>query len=301
MHLTTLDFKTGKVKKQLNHLNILHFCIYYVEIIEQRGSVRFLYISIICLLTGCVTEHQKRENIPVNHPSAVTVNKNTQIVKDGAPEGPVPVVFKEVKPKKEAFSRYGNPESYAVDGRTYRVLTNSGGYKTRGIASWYGTKFHHKRTSSGDSYNMYAMTAAHKTLPLPTYVRVKNLSNGRVAIVKVNDRGPFHSGRIIDLSYAAAAKLGVFPKGTAPVEIEALYTGKQIAHYYVQAGAFSSEKLAANLKSKLAKLTPSPVMVEKYNEHYVVKVGPFADKQMSDMLKNRLASNGVSGSFSVLQ
>ncbi|WP_408605482.1 septal ring lytic transglycosylase RlpA family protein [Legionella tunisiensis] len=94
--------------------------------------------------------------------------------KDGAPTGPIPVSFKEVKPKNEPYSRYGNPESYAVDGHTYEVMKNSGGYKTRGIASWYGTKFHSRRTSSGDDYDMYAMTAAHKTLPLPTYVRVKN-------------------------------------------------------------------------------------------------------------------------------
>ena len=99
---------------------------------------------------------------------------------------------------------------------------------------------------------MYVMTAAHKTLPLPTYVKVKNLNNGRVAIVKVNDRGPFHQDRVIDLSYAAALKLGVFPKGTAPVEIETLMGPAGQAHYYLQAGAFSSELLATQLKDKLA-------------------------------------------------
>ncbi len=180
-------------------------------------------------------------------------------------------------------------------------MQSSGGYKIRGIASWYGTKFHKKRTSSGDKYDMYAMTAAHKTLPLPTYVRVKNLRNGREAIVKVNDRGPFHSDRVIDLSYAAAAKLGVFPKGTAPVEIEALATGKKIAHYYVQAGAFSSQHLANLLQIKLAKLTPSPVTIEKHAQHYIVKVGPFADRGMTDRLRTKLASNGVKNAFSLLQ
>lgn len=231
------------------------------------------------------------------------ISKNTKASskRDGAPTGPIPVSFKEVKPKNEPFSRYGNPGSYAVDGRTYQVMKSSGGYKIRGIASWYGTKFHSKRTSSGDKYDMYAMTAAHKTLPLPTYVKVKNLANGRVAIVKVNDRGPFHSNRVIDLSYAAAAKLGVYPKGTAPVEIEALSTGKHVAHYYVQAGAFNSEKLANLLQARLARLTPSPVTIEKYSNRYIVKVGPFANKRMTESLRVKLASNGVKGAFSLLQ
>ncbi|MCC5015926.1 MULTISPECIES: septal ring lytic transglycosylase RlpA family protein [unclassified Legionella] len=248
----------------------------------------------MCLLASCGTN----QDLTV---SPAKSSKRYSQEKDGAPVGPMPVSFKEVKPKNEPFSRYGNPESYAVDGHTYEVMKSSGGYKTRGIASWYGTKFHSQRTSSGDDYDMYAMTAAHKTLPLPTYVRVKNLSNGRVAIVKVNDRGPFHSDRVIDLSYAAAIKLGLLPKGTAPVEIEALSTGKRVAHYYVQAGAFNSEKLANVLQNKLAKLTPSPVIVEKYENRFVVKVGPFADKQMTSNLKNKLAANGVHGSFALLQ
>ncbi len=101
-------------------------------------------------------------------------------------------------------------------------MPTANGYHTKGLASWYGTKFHKKRTSSGENYDMYALTAAHKTLPLPTYIKVKNLKKRKVAIVKVNDRGPFHSDRILDLSYGAAIKLGIFPQGTAPVEIEAL-------------------------------------------------------------------------------
>ena len=180
------------------------------------------------------------------------------------------------------------------------MLKSSTGYKTRGIASWYGTKFHKQRTSSGEPYDMYVMTAAHKTLPLPTYVKVKNLNNGRVAVVKVNDRGPFHADRVIDLSYAAALKLGVFPKGTAPVEIETLMGPAGQAHYYLQAGAFSSESLAKRLKEKLVHISPSPVFIEHYKQHYVVRVGPFGDKHMADNLKIKLAKNGVTGSFSVL-
>lgn len=222
------------------------------------------------------------------------------IPQDGAPNTQKTVNFKEPVPKQEPLSRYGNPVEYKVDGHSYEVMKNPGGYKTRGVASWYGTKFHKQRTSSGEPYNMYVMTAAHKTLPLPTYVRVKNLDNGRVAVVKVNDRGPFHSNRIIDLSYAAALKLGVFPKGTANVEIETLSGPAGHPHYYLQAGAFSSELLAKNLKEKLRHITSSPVSIEHYKLHYIVKVGPFGNKSMSEQLKSKLAKNGVRGSFSVL-
>ncbi|STX29087.1 Lipoprotein [Legionella beliardensis] len=223
--------------------------------------------------------------------------------KDGAPPGPPPTRFPHVKPAYEPLSRYGNPESYKIEGRTYSILRTASGYKTRGIASWYGTKFHSQRTSSGEDYNMYAMTAAHKTLPLPTYVKVKNLSNGREAIVKVNDRGPFRHDRVIDLSYAAATKLGLLPHGTAPVEIEALtIPGKSaLARYYVQAGAFVSKDLANSLQKKLTKFTPSPVVIENHQEHFIVKVGPFANKQMTESFKMQLAAHGILGSFTMLQ
>ena len=221
-------------------------------------------------------------------------------LKDGAPPGPLPSFFRKIIPKREPVSRYGNPDSYEVMGKKYEVMANSTGYKARGIASWYGTKFHSGRTSSGEKYNMYELTAAHKTLPLPSYIRVKNLSNGKVAIVRVNDRGPFHGSRILDLSYAAAAKLGLFPKGTALVEIEALKTTQKNLHYYIQAGAFDSQQLAENLRVKLAKLTTSPVYIHKQQRKYLVQVGPFANKVMVDRLKQRLQSNGIHGSFSML-
>ncbi|MBA3535572.1 MAG: septal ring lytic transglycosylase RlpA family protein [Tatlockia sp.] len=260
-----------------------------------------MYIIGIFFLCAFISSCATAPTHPTSSASKSSPILKTAEIKDGAPKGPMPVFFREPKPKNEPYSRYGNPGSYVVDGKVYKVLKSSGGYKVRGIASWYGTKFHQQRTSSGDKYDMYAMTAAHKTLPLISYVRVKNLKNGRVAIVKINDRGPFHSDRVIDLSYAAAAKLGVFPSGTAPVEIEALATGKLSAHYYLQAGVFSSEKLAATFKSKLAKLTPSPVTIERYSKHFVVKVGPFANKRMSDNLRARLTSHGVKGSFTMLQ
>ena len=125
-------------------------------------------------------------------------------------------------PKVEPRSKYGNPDSYVVFGKRYKTKTSSAGHVERGVASWYGKKFHGRRTSSGERYDMYAMTAAHKSLPLPTYAKVTNLENGRTAVVRINDRGPFHGDRVIDLSYTAARKLGVVSKGTAVVEVRAI-------------------------------------------------------------------------------
>ena len=124
-------------------------------------------------------------------------------------------------------SKRGNPSSYVVFGKRYYVLNSADGFVQRGVASWYGTKFHGRETSTGEIYNMHAMTAAHKTLPIPVYVHVKNLDNGRSTVVRVNDRGPFISGRIIDLSYAAAKKLAVDGPGTANVEIRVLQAGER--------------------------------------------------------------------------
>lgn len=135
------------------------------------------------------------------------------------PSGPLPP---DAVPRVEPRSRYGNPSTYEVFGQRYAVMESAKGYRERGIASWYGRKFHGRKTSSGERYDMHAMTAAHRALPLPTYVEVTNLENGRVVIVRVNDRGPFHSNRIIDLSYSAARKLDIIAKGTGLVEVRAI-------------------------------------------------------------------------------
>jgi len=146
---------------------------------------------------------------------------------DSAPSGAFDVAEAEIEtrdavPKVEPKSRYGNPKSYVVFGKRYYTKASAKGHVEKGLASWYGKKFHGRKTSSGERYNMYAMTAAHKSLPLPSYVKVTNLKNGRSAVVKVNDRGPFHGKRVIDLSYAAARKLGVVKRGTAMVEVRAI-------------------------------------------------------------------------------
>lgn len=143
--------------------------------------------------------------------------------KDGPPPFPVDVSkIKDPIPRYEPKSKCGNKPSYVVWGKRYYVMESSKGYCERGVASWYGMAFHQRKTSSGERFSTLEMTAAHKSLPLPTYAEVTNLENGKKVIVKINDRGPFCNDRIIDLSYVAAVKLGVFPKGTARVEVKAI-------------------------------------------------------------------------------
>src|SRR3989338_4573350 len=142
---------------------------------------------------------------------------------DGRPGQPVDVsAIPDAVPGNEPKSKYGNPDSYIVNGKKYFVRRDSSGFIERGIASWYGTKFHGKRTSSGEAYDMYAMTAAHGDLPFPFFAEVTNLPSGRKVIVKVNDRGPFHQNRLIDLSYAAAARLDILYEGAGLVEVRVI-------------------------------------------------------------------------------
>ncbi|KTD23650.1 septal ring lytic transglycosylase RlpA family protein [Legionella israelensis] len=261
--------------------------------------MRHLIFLFLLLLSSCNSHH------PINNekkikPLTEKIEPASTLEEDGPPRAMKEASFIEAVPVSEPLSRYGNPQAYDVEGKTYNVLQTASGYKSRGIASWYGTKFHKKRTSSGEEYNMYAMTAAHKTLPLPTYVKVKNLKNGRVAIVKVNDRGPFRKDRIIDLSYAAAAKLGLLPEGTAPVEIETLKSAEKKALYYIQAGAFHSEKLAKSLQKKLALLISSPVFVAHFDTHFLVKAGPFKNISHIEEAQKVLDANGIKGSFATL-
>lgn len=182
--------------------------------VSQKNRLLFLLVS-LHFLGGC-----SHTQAPVQQgcctPPLIQV---TEL--DGAPLNPLCIHnIPDAKPKLEPLSRYGNPATYEVFGKTYHVLKKTQhGDTQKGMASWYGTKFHGRRTSSGEPYDLYSMTAAHKNLPLPTYVSVKNLKNNREIIVKVNDRGPFVGDRIIDLSYAAAKKLGVFEHGTAPVSV----------------------------------------------------------------------------------
>lgn len=193
----------------------------------------------------------------------------------------------------EAYSRYGNPSSYAVAGKKYQVLQSAQGFKQKGIASWYGKPFHNQSTSSGEKYNMFELTAAHKTLPLPTYVKVKNLANGREIIVRVNDRGPFKKDRIIDLSYAAAKKLGFILRGTASVEIESLDIDRKKAQYVVQAASYRLKKNADLFQQKLSKQVNFPVFVDHFQTAYSVKIGPFSTLSELEKAREKLIKLGV--------
>ena len=228
---------------------------------------------------------------------------------DGAPDRRLdPAAIPDAVPRAEPRSRYGNPAQYEVFGRTYRVMDSAAGYSERGIASWYGTKFHGRRTSSGEPYDMYAMTAAHKSLPLPTYVRVTNLDNGRSAVVKVNDRGPFVKNRLIDLSYAAAIKLGVADHGTARVEVTAIDPAHpqpqaerpRVAAggaMFLQTGAFASEFNAQRQQRLVAQVSQQPVRIERIPHRsgalHRVQVGPVYDVDQIDRLAQALADLGI--------
>lgn len=242
---------------------------------------------------------------------------------DSAPVKPIDVSsIPDAIPRPEPLSRYGNPESYVVYGQRYYTLPSSKGYSERGMASWYGTKFHGKRTSSGEPYDLYGMTAAHKTLPLPTYVKVTNLQNGRSVTVKVNDRGPFHDDRIIDLSYTAAAKLGILGNGTGKVEVRAINTDvgdtMQLAHatpatqvatasqtLYLQVGAFSSEQNAERLRNEIIDQQIGKVRIVETSGNagtfYKVQVGPFSDTSEADRVARALKPLGINESRSIVQ
>ncbi len=209
----------------------------------------------------------------------------------------------------KAVNKAKKPNSYIVFGKQYTVMDSADGYVKRGIASWYGKKFHGRKTSNGETYDMFAMTAAHKTLPLPVRVSVKNLSNGKTIIVRVNDRGPFVGDRIIDLSYAAAKKLGMIEKGTARVEIRVLNDSNATpsvriiplkgsdeidADFYIQVGSFGIKKNATLLIQQLKQnnfddANIYPINTTKGN-FYRVRLGPFALLGKAQNIMQRLHS-----------
>jgi len=200
----------------------------------------------------------------------------------------------EPEPKAEPRSSMGNPRSYQVFGKEYQVMDSADNYKERGIASWYGMKFHGHRTSNGEIYDVYQFTAAHKTLPLPSYVRVTRVDNGQSIIVRVNDRGPFHEGRIIDLSYAAAVKLGINKMGTAQVEVEIVKPPHAHSVRWVQVSALSDAAAARRLQESLQRsLAPMtwPVNISTQDGGkglHKVRIGPVPEGEDLNAVIERL-------------
>lgn len=242
---------------------------------------------------------------------------------DGPPSMPFDVdSIPEPVPRAEPLSRYGNHTPYVVMGKRYYVLPRHSDYRERGIASWYGTKFHGRLTSTREPYDMYRFTAAHKTLPLPSYARVTNLDNGKSVVVRINDRGPFVDNRIIDLSYAAAVKIGMHMKGTARVEVHVLETpdhpqaaaiaprteapprpaqptpatAAASAGLYLQVAAFSARENAFAYRRRL--LAAGFTKVKVYSalgvasSVYRVRLGPLRNEAEGEHLNARLRELG---------
>jgi rare lipoprotein A len=256
----------------------------------NRGS--WSLIGLLVLLSGCATT-----------PGGDRYSQH----QDSAPEHrPAPSELVNPEPVPEPLSEYGNPETYEVRGRTYRVRDNAQGYSAEGQASWYGEKFHGHRTSSGEPYDMYKLTAAHKTLPLPTWARVTNLDNNKSTIVRINDRGPFHPDRIIDLSWAAAVKLDIADHGTGRVRVEALTPGTEPEPdtasgtsgtatpkgLYLQAGAFSNKRRARDRVSRLVEHISAPVALRPGEDIYRVWVGPFDSEPARSRMRRNLEAAG---------
>ena len=269
--------------------------------IAARATAAALGLALMAGLAGCFST-PSRPPVSTTAPSELS-----------APP-PMPDVAQDMVPRVEPRSRSGNPPFYDVLGKRYYVLSSSAGYWERGVASWYGPGFHKVRTSTGEIYDMYAMTAAHKTLPLPAYVRVTNLQNGRSIVVRVNDRGPFVGNRIIDLSYTAAARLDMLRNGTAMVEVrtvdpsmppavaaagapETAPGSQAAAGLFVQAGAFSDPANAQRLAEKLRNGSYGRVFVRDDQiagrRMYRVRIGPVADVGTFDRVVAALERAGI--------
>jgi rare lipoprotein A len=214
-------------------------------------------------------------------------------------------------PRDEPRSKNGNPPFYEVNGRRYVVLETAAGHVEQGVASWYGPDFHGKRTATGETYDMHAMTGAHPTLPLPAWVRVTNLQNGRSVDVRLNDRGPFSKNRIIDLSRAAAERLDMVRTGTAMVEVRSLSSGNAAPappvadRFYAQAGAFAEEDNALRLAARLREAGVAGVSVTEVRVDgrrlFRVRAGPVANVAGFDLLIEQLRAAGVESPRLALQ
>jgi rare lipoprotein A len=280
-----------------------------------------LTLAFTLMLAGCASAPQTSSS------SRYTISQ------DRAPSGQFDASgLENAKPVYEAPRRAGNKSPYNVWGKQYTVLESNDGYVARGTASWYGEKFHGHKTSNGETFSMYKMSAAHKSLRIPGYARVTNLDNGRSVIVRVNDRGPFHSDRLIDLSYAAAKKLGYQARGTARVEVAAITVKPDGSMYlagqpfvpgdavsepdsrivasgqvsgdqalFVQLGSFSSREPAEKLLSRVKAVLANPMRVRAIDtdsgRFHRVQVGPFDDEMSARRTQDMLETKGFAQSI----
>jgi rare lipoprotein A len=261
-----------------------------------------LTFFIVLVLSACAAAP-----IPGEQPEVQPPRSGGYYQDDGPGETPPANLdqIADAQPKAESLHRYAN-RPYQVFGREYVPLASVQPYRQRGMASWYGKKFHGQRTASGETYDMYAMSAAHTTLPIPSYARVTRVATGRSVVVRINDRGPFHQGRVIDLSYAAALKLGFAHLGSAEVEVEsieprqaattteqALAATEQAAAVYVQVGAFSSRENAEGLRSRLENelaWLKDAVQVLAIGNLWRLHVGPYRTQDDARSVAERIES-----------
>jgi rare lipoprotein A len=271
-----------------------------VAMVTKHLCLSVFICGFAMLLTSCGSAPRKAE--PAS-PTAPTFGG--KYYKDDGPPDSIPPNIAEIPdavPRDEPFHRFAN-RPYTVFGQTYVPVVNKQPGRERGLASWYGRKFHGQKTASGEVYDMFGMSAAHKTLPLPSYVKVTNVKNGRSVVVRVNDRGPFHPDRIIDLSYAAAEKLGIARAGSALVEVERVIPGagetplatpaqpsmpvvetamvtREGAGLWLQLGAFNSPETAEGFRERVARdldwLNESATVVHR-DGLYRVRLGPYAN------------------------
>jgi rare lipoprotein A len=280
-----------------------------------RCVAKALLLPALVMLVGCASS-----------PSATPASPNAgryQISQDRAPTRVLKASeVRDVVPTAINRTMAGNRSPYEVLGKRYRVMSSEEGYFERGVASWYGEKFHGHKTSNGEIFDMYEVSAAHKSLPIPSFLKVTNLDNNRSIVVRVNDRGPFHGDRIIDLSYAAAVKLDYADRGTARVELEAIVVkgdaprerieqpqlarvgGGKIANQYLQVGAYSMRGSAQEVAKQLQGLTRQPVRIEEVRSSqgqtlHRVRIGPLSDLTEVDMLKARVASANLGTPYTV--
>jgi rare lipoprotein A len=281
-----------------------------------------LTVVVAVLLLAACAARKPRPALPTQKPveSGPTVETDrpqSERYRDARDSGPaVPKVdigsLSEPIPKPEPKARYGNKSPYSVLGKTYTVMDDASRYVERGIASWYGNKFHGYMTSSLERYDMYQFSAAHKTLPLPSYVRVTNLDNGKSVVVRVNDRGPFHENRLIDLSYAAAVRIGIWPKGTGLVEVRAINSAERDAEplvdvavpvpsgdpkIYLQLGAYADRGNAQRVLGQVqrAGIGRAAIVSTRINGRKIhrVRMGPLLSVEAADALVARIEKMGL--------
>lgn len=247
---------------------------------QVMGWPVFLATTALLLLSGCAAKFQGADRLPELERTAEPNNPNAgryAMAQDRGPDRTLVVAdIQEETPVWEPPGRAGNRSPYEVLGRSYVVLPTADGFVEEGLASWYGAKFHGYKTSNGETFDMYRISAAHTRLPLPTWVRVTNLENNKSIVVRVNDRGPFHADRIIDLSYAAAVKLDMARQGTARVRVEALNLPRVEANsHLLQLATFSQRTRAQKFMDDMRLQYPDQRFnIASSEAGYRVRMGP---------------------------